>query len=108
MKFWNLRGDLVKALAAENAYRDHELYRADTMKRAITTNDLAVALQLHCSYDEDVQEIAMALGDLARNDRQCSGFINFIGGPNHEPWNHWEWSLPPSMIEVAKKVLANV
>lgn len=104
MKFFNLRSDVVAALKAEDAVRSHEIPRYDTFKRAITAKDLATALQLHCSgyEDLDVSEIGRALGDLARNDaimRQC---VNFIGGANHEPWNHWEWSLPPSMIEFVK------
>ena len=107
MKFFNLRGDVVKALAAEDAYRSHELAIRDDFHRAIRSNDLAASLQLHCGYEEPIEEIAMALGDMARNDHSMRSLVNFVGGPNAEPWNHWEWSLPPSMIPAAKKVLVN-
>lgn len=108
MKFLNLRADVVKALAAEDAVRSSEAVQLDLLKRAMRTNDLAASLQLHCGYDETLGLIAMELGNLARNDKSVAEWVNFVGGQNAEPWNHWEWSLPPSLLPYLKERVAGV
>lgn len=90
--------ELVRyALEKASAYRTAPLAKDCAMKAAILTSDLAKVIVDKFEPDRDPLKTAVQLGELAKEPGMRK-YVNFIGGHAADPWNNYEWSLPPDEL----------
>lgn len=46
---------------------------------------------------EHVTEVAVDIAALAKTNR-LRGWFHFVGGKTRDPWNNWNWSIPPDEL----------